>query len=55
MAQLIYIQVENGVVARPLVYVSDRIRAPGSAAYAIKMAALHLNSEPQYSDADWSF
>lgn len=40
MAQLIYIQVENGVVARPLVYVFDRKRAPGSAAYTDKMASL---------------
>lgn len=42
MAQLIYIQVENGV-ARPLVDVIDWKRAPGSATYAIKLAPLQLN------------
>lgn len=51
MAQLIYIRVENGV-ARPLVDVIDRKRAPGSATYAIKLAPLQLKSELLEIDPD---
>lgn len=54
MAQLIYIQVENGVVARPLVDVIDRKRSPGSSAYANETATLHLMSEQQHVDPDFN-